>query len=92
MEERPSQIPVEEYARRTGSTISGNDHQQTIMSNHAYEINIRPLNRGYVVAVGCQSLAFVDTEEMIKCISAYLNNPSEVGNKWMNEKQLPINQ
>lgn len=55
-----------------------------------YEINIRPLNSGYVVGVGCQSFAFENKEKMMKMIQAFLNDPQTVGTNWRKHQQLPI--
>jgi hypothetical protein len=54
-----------------------------------YEINIRPLNSGYLVGVGCQSFAFENKERMMKMIQAFLNDPQTVGENWRKNQQLP---
>ena len=41
--------------------------------NHS--INIQPLNRGFLVNVGCQSIAFETHEKMLKYLTEYLTNP-----------------
>lgn len=41
------------------------------------EINIRPLNSGYLVNVGCQSVAVETTETLLKALGEYLNNPRD---------------
>ncbi len=63
---------------------------QTPTENFAYyEINIRPLNSGYLVGVGCQSFAFENKERMMKMIQAFLNDPQKVGANWRKNQQLP---
>lgn len=47
-------------------------------------INIEELDRGFVVRVGCQSMAFTDKEEMLKIITEYINNPKETQEKYYN--------
>ena len=40
-----------------------------------YPINIEPLDRGYVVRIGCSSFAFSTKEELITKLTEYINNP-----------------
>lgn len=40
-----------------------------------YSISIEPLNRGFVVRVGCQTFAFETHEKMLKYLTEYLTNP-----------------
>lgn len=47
-----------------------------------YELRIRFLNRGCVVEVGCQSIAFESPEAAMKEINEYVNNPYETQQKW----------
>ena len=51
------------------------------------EINISPLDYGYIVRVGCQTLAIESKQDLIKHLTDYLNNPSETENKYQ-QKQL----
>ena len=49
------------------------------MRKHYYQINVRPVARGFHVDAGCQSLIYRDTpedvEEMIKDFSEYMRDP-----------------
>ena len=54
-----------------------------------YNINIESLNRGFVVRVGCQSLAVSTKQELIKLFTAYIENPEQVETDWMMERKLP---
>lgn len=54
-----------------------------------YNINIESLNRGFVVRVGCQSLAVSTKQELIKLFTAYMENPEEVETDWMMKGKLP---
>ena len=54
-----------------------------------YNINIEPLNRGFVVRVGCQSLAILSKKELVKLFNAYMENPEKVEKEWMGEGKLP---
>jgi hypothetical protein len=47
-----------------------------------YEINIRFLNRGCVVHVGCRTIAFESIENAMNAINAYVSNPYEEQEKW----------
>lgn len=49
-----------------------------------FEINIKTLNSGYLVTVGCQQVAVEQTETLVKALGAYLENPSEFQTKWFN--------
>lgn len=48
--------------------------------NHS--INIEPLNRGFVIRVGCQSIAFETKEKMLKYLSEYLSDPNSFEAKY----------
>ncbi len=54
------------------------------VSGSGYEINIKTLNSGYLVNVGCQQIAVERTETLIKALGEYLENPSEFQQKWFN--------
>lgn len=54
-----------------------------------YNINIEPLNRGFVVRVGCQSFAVSSKQELIKLFAAYIENPEKVETNWMIGGKLP---
>ena len=47
-----------------------------------YELNIRFLNRGCIVRVGCKEIAFEDHTNAMAAINAYVNNPWEEQKKW----------
>jgi len=42
------------------------------------EINITPLNTGFVVRLGCQTLAISDKKKLLEELVKYFNNPAEV--------------
>lgn len=46
-------------------------------------ITIEELDRGYVVAVGCQNLVVEDTEVLITKLADYLRNPSVIEKKYL---------
>ena len=47
-----------------------------------FEINIRFLNRGCIVRVGCKEIAFEDHTNAMAAINAYVANPWEEQKKW----------
>lgn len=47
-----------------------------------YEINIRFLDRGCVVRVGCKEIAFEDYTSAMLAINKYVNNPWEEQQRW----------
>ena len=47
-----------------------------------YEVGIRFLDKGCLVNVGCKSLAFNTTEEMLEELKAYINSPSDTTKKY----------
>ena len=49
----------------------------------AREINIQPMNYGFVVRVGCQTFVFETTEKMIRNLDAYLADPENVEKAWL---------
>lgn len=48
-----------------------------------YEINISPLDRGFIVRVGCQTMAIPDKLTLIAKLTAYINNPQETQRRYM---------
>ena len=55
-------------------------------SNHLREVNIKPLDSGYLVKVGCQSIAVESTETLIKALNDYLTNPDNFERAWFKNK------
>jgi hypothetical protein len=55
-------------------------------SNYLREVNIRPLDSGYFVKVGCQSVAVETTETLLKALGEYLNNPDSFERAWNKNK------
>jgi hypothetical protein len=49
---------------------------------HLRSINIEPLNRGYVVRVGCQSFAIGTKRLLIDKLTQYLSDPQGTEDKW----------
>lgn len=50
--------------------------------NSLKNINIEPLSSGYMVRVGCQTVAIETTEKLIEVLTKYLNDPKTVEKAW----------
>lgn len=89
---RTTTDPETNALRGTNTTTIFNETDAGPCPNPAniYNINIKQLNYGYVVNIGCQSFAIENSETLIKGLSNYLKSPSECENIWMNKKQLPL--
>ena len=46
------------------------------------EVRIQPLDSGYLVKVGCQSVAVETTEALIKNLNDYLTRPAAFERAW----------
>lgn len=46
------------------------------------EVVIKPLSSGYLVSVGCQSVAVETTENLLNALGKYLKNPAEFEKNW----------
>ncbi len=56
-----------------------------------YNINIRPLNRGCVIEVGCQSIAFESMENATKELTEYLTGDTiAVQERWRKDLGLDL--
>ena len=49
----------------------------------SYEINIRFLDRGVMVTVGCKQIAFESIETFTKSFRAYMEEPFSVQESWL---------
>jgi hypothetical protein len=64
----------------------GGELQLESPSNNLREVNIKPLDSGYLVKVGCQSVAVETTETLLKALGDYLNNPDSFERAWYKNK------
>lgn len=64
----------------------GEVQDEAYSSSSLREVHIKPLNSGYLVNVGCQSVAVETTETLLKTLGEYLNNPSEFERAWNRNK------
>ena len=65
-----------------------NDPQPLAAASQAREINIRPLNHGYVVNIGCQTFAIESVDKLVSNIEKYLNSPIETEKEWFSGNLL----
>lgn len=51
-----------------------------------YQVNVRQVNNGFIVEVGCQTFVFESFEKLSKYMGMYFENPTEVTSKhWKGE-------
>lgn len=49
-----------------------------------YSVEIRELDRGYTVHVGCKSFVVIDKDELISLLTMYINEPYTTEEKFYN--------
>lgn len=62
--------------------------QDPIRENIAREIIIRQLNHGYMVQVGCQSMAIESSTKLLSLFAEYISNPNATEQKYREGKLL----
>ena len=50
------------------------------------DIQIKSLNHGYIVTIGCQSFAIEEIKTLIKHLEVYLRDPAKTERDWQNGK------
>jgi hypothetical protein len=50
------------------------------------DIQIKSLNHGYIVTIGCQSFAIEEIKTLIKHLETYLRDPAKTERDWQNGK------
>lgn len=56
-----------------------------IMALRTYEINIKFLDRGVLVGVGCRQIAYENVNTFLIDFNEYVANPAGVQEKWLKE-------
>lgn len=56
----------------------------SLTTKKPHEINIKPLDAGYVVKVGCKEFAIATRAELIKKLDEYLAQPDKIEEKFNN--------
>lgn len=59
-----------------------------IEENHIRSISIRQLNHGYVVEVGCQTLAIESSSKLIALFAEYVSDPLATEQKYRDGKLI----
>ena len=74
----------------TGGTItyadSGTTSAATATPTPKRDIQIKSLNHGYIVTIGCQTFAIEEIKSLIKHLETYLRSPEETEQKWLSGK------
>ena len=70
--------------RPTGNLAQTETTQKT--DERIRSITIRQLDRGYIVEVGCQTLAITNKTELITLFVEYVNNPAATEQKHLEGK------
>ena len=78
--------PIESY--RGHEEVNGPVRGQAIPAPHnrPFNISIEGLDYGYLVRVGCQTVAVETKEKVIAKLTEYLENPSEFQKKWFTDR------
>ena len=81
-----------------GVTISNDDYSnevameempmETISDSSLREIKIKPLSSGFMVTVGCQSIAVETVDKLTRMLNLYLTNPSDFESKWFSKSAV----
>ena len=61
---------------------------RTPSPERAREINIRPLDHGYVINIGCQTFAIEQISDLIPYLEGYLRRPQETELRWTREHRF----
>lgn len=56
-----------------------------------YNINIETITSGYILRVGCQTIAVESGADVGKLIGIYLSGDKTIGDKWMNSDKIVQN-
>ena len=52
------------------------------------EVNIRQLNHGYFVQIGCQQFAIETSEKLLSALADYMKDPQGTEKAWFDGKFL----
>ena len=56
--------------------------EQPVLRQDMYDVLITPLDYGFIVKVGCKRFALESRENLIRELTAYINNPGETVRGW----------
>lgn len=56
------------------------------MSRLRYEVVVKELDKGFIVTVGCKSIAYTGSfEDLLLALKGYRDNPEDTHRKWFPE-------
>lgn len=64
------------------------DLPMPISPNKAREINIQPMDFGFIVRIGCQSFAIESIDKLISNLNEYLKDPQKIEKAWFSGNLL----
>ena len=79
---------MEEYAKKAYEEEVPTTLQYTyrenlpVSDNKIRPLEIREVNRGYIVGAGCHTFAISTKEELTDLITRYVNEPAKVEEQW----------
>lgn len=83
-------LPEPEEAR--GYEASGEDADVAMEAptpaSNLRDVKITPLSSGFLVKVGCQSVAVETPETLLAALAKYYENPSEFERKWYSKPSI----
>lgn len=71
-----------DYVGISSRALNNVGRVEPVPSQPLRSINIEPLNRGFVVRVGCQSFAIGTKRLLIDKLTQYLSDPQGTEDKW----------
>lgn len=77
-----NQAAVREYLSQNGDTGMQAPHPERY--NRIRRIILNELDHGYMVEVGCQSIAIEDTDRLCFLLTKYINNPNSLEQEYNN--------
>ena len=89
VDESPMYGELSEVREEVGCEIEEERAPEPVMDlpySNLREINIKPLSSGFLVNVGCQTVAVETVETLVSNLTAYLNNPMAFEKAWYSKK------
>lgn len=86
LSDRPSQTSPREQLNQSNGCLVETPPAAPLVKNMIREINIRQLDKGYVVQVGCHSFAIETPMHLVQKLTEYINEPAETEKKWFDGK------
>ena len=65
-----------------------NEDTESVSTRKIRSINVEAADYGYIVRVGCQTVAVEDTKTLTNALTAYLADPRQFEKDWNKEQSL----